>query len=500
MKHPYLDVLIVGAGLSGIGAACHLKEKCPNVRFGIVERRKRIGGTWDLFRYPGVRSDSDMFTLGYNFRPWTDTKMLADGPSIRRYIDNTAREYGVKRRIQFGLKVISQSWHSENKHWIVKAIDEATDEEHQFSTGFVFNCTGYYKYDSGYTPEIPGINQFRGDVIHPQHWPENYDYSGKRVVVIGSGATAVTLVPAMADKADHVVMLQRSPTYVATVPEQDLISRNLRRILPEMAVYRLARTRNILLQRAVYRLSLSKPKAMRRLLLATARRQLGPEVDMRHFQPHYNPWEERMCAVPKGDLFKVIREGQASVVTDHIEAVTETGVQLKSGAHIDADVLITATGLDLQLFGGARLEVDGREVHVADALMYKGLMLEGVPNMALVFGYTNASWTLKADIASEFVCRLLNHMRDIGARVVTPVDGQGSKTQMNFLNLRSGYVLRANDRLPRQGSRTPWQNLDDYLRDLPALRYGNLEDGHLRFEGSGIKRGRNRVFRKLLSA
>lgn len=284
------------------------------------------------------------------------------------------------------------------------------------------------------------------------------------------------------------------------MPEQDLISRNLRRILPEMAVYRLARTRNILLQRAVYRLSLSKPKAMRRLLLATARRQLGPEVDMRHFQPHYNPWEERMCAVPKGDLFKVIREGQASVVTDHIEAVTETGVQLKSGAHIDADVLITATGLDLQLFGGARLEVDGREVHVADALMYKGLMLEGVPNMALVFGYTNASWTLKADIASEFVCRLLNHMRDIGARVVTPVDGQGSKTQMNFLNLRSGYVLRANDRLPRQGSRTPWQNLDDYLRDLPALRYGNLEDGHLRFEGSGIKRGRNRVFRKLLSA
>ncbi|MBM1146006.1 NAD(P)/FAD-dependent oxidoreductase, partial [Alcanivorax sp. ZXX171] len=304
----------------------------------------------------------------------------------------------------------------------------------------------------------------------------------------------------MADKADHVVMLQRSPTYVATVPEQDLISRNLRRILPEMAVYRLARTRNILLQRAVYRLSLSKPKAMRRLLLATARRQLGPEVDMRHFQPHYNPWEERMCAVPKGDLFKVIREGQASVVTDHIEAVTETGIQLKSGAHIDADVLITATGLDLQLFGGARLEVDGREVHVADTLMYKGLMLEGVPNMALVFGYTNASWTLKADIASEFVCRLLNHMRDIGARVVTPVDGQGSKTQMNFLNLRSGYVLRANDRLPRQGSRTPWQNLDDYLRDLPALRYGNLEDGHLRFEGSGIKRGRNRVFRKLLSA
>jgi monooxygenase len=500
MKHPYLDVLIIGAGLSGIGAACHLKEKCPDVRFGIVERRKRIGGTWDLFRYPGIRSDSDMFTLGYNFRPWTDTKMLADGPSIRRYIDDTAREYGVKRRIHFGLKVLSESWHGENKHWIVKAIDEETGEEHQFTAGFVFNCTGYYKYDSGYTPDIPGLDQFRGDVIHPQNWPENYDYSGKRVVVIGSGATAVTLVPAMTDKAAHVVMLQRSPTYVATVPEQDLISRNLRRFLPEMAVYRIARTRNILLQRAVYRLSLSKPRAMRRLLLAAARRQLGPEVDMRHFQPNYNPWEERMCAVPKGDLFKVIREGKASVVTDHIDTVTETGIRLKSGDHLDADVLITATGLDLQLFGGARLEVDGREVHVADTLMYKGLMLEGVPNMALVFGYTNASWTLKADIACEFVCRLLNHMRDVGAQMVTPVDDDGCETELNFLNLRSGYVQRANDRLPRQGSRIPWQNLDDYLRDLPALRYGNLEDGHLRFEGNNIRHKKGGVLRQLLSA
>jgi len=499
MKHTYLDVLIIGAGLSGIGAACHLKKKCPSLRFGIIERRKRIGGTWDLFRYPGIRSDSDMFTLGYNFRPWTDTKMLADGPSIRNYIEDTASEYGVKRHINFGLKVLWESWNSEKNHWIVTAIDETTGEEHQFNAGFVLNCTGYYKYDAGYTPDIPGLDKFKGKLIHPQHWPEDYDYSGKRVVVIGSGATAVTLVPAMTDKASHVVMLQRSPTYVASVPEQDLISRNLRRILPEMTVYRMARTRNILLQRAVYRLSLAKPKAMRRLLLAAARRQLGPDIDMKHFQPHYNPWEERMCAVPKGDLFKVIREGKASVVTDQIDTVTETGIQLKSGDHLDADVLITATGLDLQLFGGAKLEVDGREVNVADTMMYKGLMLEGVPNMALVFGYTNSSWTLKADIASEFVCRLLNHMRGIGARVVTPVDEEGCATDLNFLNLRSGYVQRANDRLPRQGSKVPWQNLDDYLRDLPALRYGNLEDGHLHFEGN-TKRRKGGVLRGLLSA
>lgn len=500
MTHSYLDVLIIGAGLSGIGAACHLKKKCPNIRFGIVERRKRIGGTWDLFHYPGIRSDSDMFTLGYNFRPWTETKMLADGPAIRRYIEDTAHEYGVKRRIHFGLKVLSESWHSGKKHWVVTALDEETGEEHQFTAGFVFNCTGYYKYDAGYTPEIPGIDKFRGEVIHPQLWPENYEYSGKRVVVIGSGATAVTLVPAMADKAVGVVMLQRSPTYVASVPEQDLISRNLRRFLPEMVVYRMARTRNILLQRAVYRFSLSKPRAMRRLLLAAARRQLGPNVDMRHFKPSYNPWEERMCAVPKGDLFKVIREGKASVVTDHIDTVTETGIQLKSGERLDADVLITATGLDLQLFGGARLEVDGREINMADTLMYKGLMLEGVPNMALVFGYTNASWTLKADIACEFVCRLVNHMRDIGARVVTPVDEEGCVTSVNFLKLRSGYVQRADHRLPRQGSRIPWQNLDDYLRDLPALRYGSLEDGHLRFEGDNLRRKKDGVLSKLLSA
>ncbi|MBC7190791.1 NAD(P)/FAD-dependent oxidoreductase [Marinobacter sp.] len=500
MNHPYLDVLIIGAGLSGIGAACHLKKKCPDVRFGIVERRTRIGGTWDLFRYPGIRSDSDMFTLGYNFRPWTETKMLADGPSIRHYIDDTAKAYRVSEHIHFGVKVISEEWDSGKNAWTVTVLNEATGEEETFSAGFVFNCTGYYNYDAGYTPKIPGLNNFAGDVIHPQHWPEDYDYSGKNVVVIGSGATAVTLVPAMTDKAAHVTMLQRSPTYVASVPEQDLISKKLRQILPEMVVYRMARTRNILLQRTVFKLSMSKPKAVRRLLLASVRKQLGRDFDMKHFEPHYNPWEERMCAVPKGDLFKVLREGKASVVTDHIERVNKTGIKLKSGETLPADVIITATGLDLQMLGGAAVRVDGKDVNIAESMMYKGLMLENVPNMAMVFGYTNSSWTLKADIASEFVCRLLNHMRDIGAEKVMPVDDEDCGTDLNFLNLRSGYIQRANDRLPRQGDRAPWQNLHDYLRDLPALRYGNLNDGHLQFEGPHLHSQKRGFLQQLLGS
>lgn len=500
MKHRHLDVLIIGAGLSGIGAACHLSRKCPDLRYGIIERRQRIGGTWDLFRYPGIRSDSDMFTLGYNFQPWTDTKMLADGPSIRRYIENTADQYRVKKHIRFGLKVISSEWDSRKNRWTVTALNEESGEHETFTAGFLFNCTGYYNYDAGYTPKIPGIGRFGGEVIHPQQWPENYDYSGKRVVVIGSGATAVTLVPAMADEAAHVTMLQRSPTYVATVPEQDLVSRNLRRFLPEMAVYRMARARNILLQRTVFKLSISKPKTIRRLLLAAARKQLGPDFDMKHFTPNYNPWEERMCAVPKGDLFKVLREGKASVVTDHIDSVTKTGIKLKSGEILPADIIVTATGLDLQMFGGATLSVDGKEINIPDTMLYKGLMLENVPNMALVFGYTNSSWTLKADIACEFVCRLLKHMKSIGADKVTPVDNEHCGTDLNFLNLRSGYIQRADDRLPRQGSKLPWQNLNDYLRDLPALRYGDLEDGKLHFEGVNLHGTRRSLVQQLLGS
>ena len=484
MNHPHLDVLIIGAGLSGIGAACHLSRDCPELSYGIVERRKRIGGTWDLFRYPGIRSDSDMFTLGYNFRPWTDTKMLADGPAIRNYIERTAKEYSVSERINFGRKVTDYEWDSKQRRWTVSAVNEETGSEEKFTAGFLFSCTGYYNYDAGYTPDISGIDQFKGEVIHPQHWPENFDYTGKKVVVIGSGATAVTLVPAMTDKAEHVTMLQRSPTYVASVPEQDLISKNLRKILPEMAVYRMARARNILLQSAVYKVSISKPKPVRKLLLTAAKKQLGKNFDMKHFEPSYNPWEERMCAVPKGDLFKVLREGKASVSTDQIARITKTGIKLESGELLRADVIVTATGLNLQMLGGAGVRVDGKDVNISETLMYRGLMLENVPNMALVVGYTNASWTLKADLACEYVCRLLKQMKKLGADTVIPVDEEGCGTDLNFMNLRSGYIQRANDHLPRQGRKAPWQNLNNYLRDLPALRFGKLQDGYLRFQRS----------------
>lgn len=487
MSQAQFDVIILGAGLSGIGAACHLKSSIPGIKLAIVERRERVGGTWDLFKYPGVRSDSDMFTLGYDFRPWTDTKLLADGPSIRQYIEDTADEYGVRGDIHFGHRITKLSWSSKDRFWTVTAVKEnaSQPEEVSLTAQFVYGCTGYYKYDAGYTPSLPGVEQFKGDVIHPQHWPDNYDYSGKRVVVIGSGATAVTLVPAMTDKAAHVTMLQRSPGYVVSIPERDLITENLRRVLPEALTYRLARVRNVVLQRAVFDVCRRAPKTMRRVLLASVRKQLGSKVDISHFEPRYNPWDERMCAVPKGDLFSALRDGKASVVTDHIDSFTETGIRLKSGRELEADIVVTATGLDLQLLGGAEYVIDGRELNLHDTLMYKGIMLEGVPNFALVFGYTNASWTLKANIANAFVVRILQEMRRTGADMVVPEDDEGCVAEENFLNLNSGYIRRANDRLPRQGTKRPWQNLQNYLLDVPALRYGNLHDGYLRFYRNG---------------
>lgn len=483
MPNKHVDVLIIGAGLSGIGAACHLTRKCPDRSYAIIERRERIGGTWDLFRYPGIRSDSDMFTLGYNFRPWTEPKVLADGPSIRQYIADTAKEYDVTQHIHFGRKVLTANWSSERKRWELETENEKTGEKETFSANFLFSCTGYYNYDKGYKPDFPGEKDFKGQIIHPQHWPEDLDYTGKKVVVIGSGATAVTLVPAMADKAEHVTMLQRSPTYIATVPEVDPISVKMRRFLPEMAVYRLARARNIGLQRFVYRMSQERPNVMRRALLAAAKRQLGPDVDMQHFSPKYNPWDERLCAVPNGDLFKTVRRGDASVVTDHIETFTKNGIRLKSGQELEADIIITATGLDLQMLGGVKGTVDGKEVSVTDTMIYKGAMLKDIPNMSMIFGYTNSSWTLKADIVCEYICRLLNYMKETGAEVAIPRDLEGCATDDNFLGMQSGYIQRAGDRLPRQGSKAPWKVVQNYLADLPKLRYGKIDDGTLEFQG-----------------
>lgn len=481
MSNNHFDVLIIGAGLSGIDAAVHLTRKCPNHTYAILERRERIGGTWDLFKYPGIRSDSDMFTLGYSFKPWTQSKVLADGASIREYVEDTAKENGVTRHIRFGRKVMTANWSSDEKRWTVETTHEETGEKESFSANFLFSCTGYYNYDQGYRPDFPGEESFKGEIIHPQHWPEDLQYQGKKVVVIGSGATAVTLVPAMAAKGAKVTMLQRSPTYVATVPEVDPISEGLRRFLPDMAVYRLGRARNIGIQRMVFKLAKRRPKLVRRALLAAARRQLGDDFDMSHFRPSYNPWDERLCAVPNGDLFKSLRKGESEVVTDHIERFTENGILLKSGKELEADIIITATGLNIQMLGGVQGTIDGKSVHPSQTMVYKGAMLKDVPNLAMIFGYTNSSWTLKADLVCEYVCRVLNHMDKTGAQTVIPRDKEDCQSDGNFLGMQSGYIQRANNELPRQGTKAPWQVIQNYFYDLPRLRYGSVEDDVLEF-------------------
>ncbi|MFP5431234.1 MAG: flavin-containing monooxygenase [Gammaproteobacteria bacterium] len=479
MSIEHFDVLIVGAGLSGIGAAVHLTKECPGKTYAILESRNAIGGTWDLFRYPGIRSDSDMFTLGYNFKPWTNPKAIADGHSIREYIRETSREHGVDKHIRFGHKILKSSWSSDDAVWTVDVERADTGKTVQYTCNFLFMCTGYYKYDAGYTPHFEGRDRFKGQIIHPQHWPENLDYSGKKVVIIGSGATAVTLLPAMADKAAHVTMLQRSPTYVVSIPEKDPIANSMRRFLPEKLVYRVTRAKNVSLTLGFFNLAKKRPKPIRRLLLAQVRAQVGKDFDMKHFTPSYNPWDERLCAVPNGDLFKVLRKGQGSVVTDHIETFTETGIQLKSGQHLDADIIITATGLDLQILGGMQVLMDGQPIDMTQRLNYKGIMFEGLPNIAMIFGYTNASWTLKADISSEYVCRLLNTMDKKGMRQCTPRNTDPSVVPESFVDMRSGYIQRALAKLPKQGNKAPWKVYMNYFLDLPMLRYSPIEDGSM---------------------
>jgi cation diffusion facilitator CzcD-associated flavoprotein CzcO len=482
MAVEHVDVLIVGAGLSGVGAACRLTRECPDKTYAILERRERMGGTWDLFRYPGVRSDSDMFTFGYNFRPWNETKVLADGPSIRQYVVDTAAEYGVEEHIRYRTKVTKAGWSSEQSCWTVDARDEATGRTKRFTADFLIACSGYYNYDEGYRPAFPDEEAFAGPIVHPQHWPEDLDYRGKKVVIIGSGATAVTLVPAMADDAAHVTMLQRSPTYILSLPARDTISERLRRVLPDAVVFRLARRRNITIQRALYGLARSRPGVVRSLILKGAQRQLRGTSDLKHFTPKYDPWDQRLCIVPDGDLFKVIRDGKAEIVTDRIKRFTTTGVELESGAELEADIIVTATGLNVQLLGGAELEVDGEPLPLNQSVTYKGVLLEGVPNAALVFGYTNASWTLKADLAAEYTCRLLNHMDAHGYTQVVVHATEADRGPDSVLGtLNSGYVRRGNDRLPRQGIGGPWKVRNDYLRDAPLLRRGTIDDGVLEF-------------------
>ncbi len=485
----HVEVLIIGAGISGIGAACHLTREFPKRTYAILERRQAIGGTWDLFRYPGVRSDSDIYTFGFNFRPWLGTKVLADGSSIRDYVTATAEEYDVPRRISFGRNVVRMSWSSAAGRWRVEAVREADGSTEVWTCDFLICGTGYYDYDQGYRPELPGEHEFGGTLIHPQHWPEQLDYTGKRVVVIGSGATAVTLVPALAEKAGHVTMLQRSPGYIVALPAVDKISQSLRKVLPANVVYRLARWRNIALQRGLYAFARRRPDTMRKLVHNGARKHLGEDTDLRHFTPKYQPWDQRLCIIPDGDLYRVIRAGAADIVTDTIDTFTTSGIRLDSGAELSADIVVVATGLQVQLLGGAELVVDDAPVELSRRLLYKGVLAEDVPNAAIVFGYTNASWTLKADIASDYVIRLLRHMDAHGYTQVVARADPGERTDESMMSsLSSGYVQRGNAVLPRQGKRAPWRMLNNYLRDAPLLRHGRIEDGILQFSRAPVRR------------
>ena len=485
MAAEHFDVLIMGAGLSGIDAAYHLQKLCPDKSYVILEQRERIGGTWDLFRYPGIRSDSDMLTMSYSFRPWTHPRAISPGDDIRNYITDTARDEGIDRNIRFRHTIQRASWSSSDARWTVEAVRKSANGQAESATvtcNFLFSCAGYYRYSSGYLPEFPNTGRFQGRMFHPQAWPADLDYSGKRVLVIGSGATAVTLVPAMAKTAAHVTMLQRSPTYVISMPEQDRIANALRRVLPETWAYRLSRWKNVAFMTALYQLCQRFPNFFKKRLLKQVREHLGEQYDVAtHFTPRYRPWEQRMCLVPDADMFEAIKSGRASVVTDQIETFTEKGVLLKSGRELEADIVITATGLALETLGGIELSVDGNRVEPGKTLAYKGVMMSGVPNLASVFGYINASWTLKADLICNYVCRLLNFMDRKGVRQVTPKSGGESPVAAFIENFTSGYIQRAVASWPKQGARKPWRVYQNYFRDAISLKWAPVDDGTLEF-------------------
>jgi len=469
----HLDLLIVGAGISGIDAAWHLARRLPAKSWAILEARDAIGGTWDLFRYPGVRSDSDMYTLGFPFRPWRGDRSIVDGPSIRAYVEETARESGIERHIRFGAKVVRADWSSAEARWRVE-----TEAGRRYSAGFLYLASGYYDYDRGYRPEWPGEADYRGRIAHPQFWPEDLDHAGKRVVVIGSGATAVTLVPAMAETAAKVTMLQRSPTYIVARPARD-------RLAPKLGPA-LTRWKNVLLAMFFFNRARKKPARVKRAILDLAAKDLPPGYDIgRHLTPSYNPWDQRMCLIPDGDLFAAIRAGKVAIATGAIERFTATGIRLEGGEEIDADIIVTATGLVVKLFGGIALSVDGEPVNPAERLSYQGVMLTGVPNMAVVFGYTNASWTLKSDLAARYVCRLLRHMDRRGYAVCTPQPPPEPFERLPMLDFSSGYVKRAEGSLPKQAAKGPWKVHQNYLRDLVALRLGRIDSRAMAFRKAG---------------
>lgn len=482
MSTEHFDVLVIGAGISGIAAGYHLQTNCPDRTYAIIERRDTIGGTWDFFRYPGIRSDSDMYTLGYSFRPWTDPKAIADGPSILRYVKETAKEFGIDKKIRYGHHVKQASWSTADARWTVETERTDTALPCSFTCNFLFMCSGYYNYDQGYTPEFAGTEQFQGRIVHPQQWTDDINYTDKRVVVIGSGATAVTLVPEMAKTAAHVTMLQRSPTYIVSAPSEDPMANWLRRFLPSKLAYSVTRWRNVLFGAYVFWFCRRFPERAKAFILGRVRAALGPDYDVeQHFTPTYNPWQQRMCLVPDSDLFNAIKAGQASVVTDHIDTFTQGGLRLRSGKELEADLIVTATGLNLQLLGGLDVMVDGEKVEFSKTLTYKGVMFSNVPNLALAIGYTNASWTLKCDLTCEYVCHLLNHMQAKGYDQCCPRPDDADIKPEPLLDFTSGYIQRAIDTFPKQGPKVPWRSYQNYMLDVWTVAYGSIADGTLDF-------------------
>jgi cation diffusion facilitator CzcD-associated flavoprotein CzcO len=478
----HFDVIVIGAGISGIGAGYHLQTKCPEKSYAILEGRDTIGGTWDLFKYPGIRSDSDMYTLGFSFFPWKEKEAIADGPSILKYLDETSKKFNIDKKIKFNHYVKDASWCSEKSIWTLKVEDKNLMDTVTISCNFIFMCSGYYSYEKGYTPDFDGINEFNGKIMHPQKWDTSIDYSDKEVIVIGSGATAVTLVPEMAKDAKHVTMLQRSPTYVVSAPQQDPLAIFLQKYLPSKLSYFIVRWKNILRQQWYFRLCKKNPKRVKDFIINQVRKSLGHDYDVdKHFTPNYNPWDQRMCLVPNGDLFKSIRKKQTSVVTDTIDKFTATGIKLESGKTLAADLIVTATGLNLEICSNINLKVDGKDINLPDTVTYKGMMFSGVPNLVSTFGYTNASWTLGADLTSEYVCRLLNYMKKSSIKKCCPEANSKIENNDDWLNLTSGYIKRSKDIFPKQGKRSPWTNNQNFLKDIFQIRYGKINDGEIKF-------------------
>jgi cation diffusion facilitator CzcD-associated flavoprotein CzcO len=490
MTATHVDVLVVGAGLSGIGAGYRMQTRTPGKTYAILEARHAIGGTWDLFRYPGVRSDSDMFTLSYPFRPWTNPKSIADGPAIVNYIRSTAAKYRIERHIRFGHRVVRASWSTQDARWTVDAEHDGSTVT--FTCSFLYLCSGYYSYTGGHVVEFPGQSDFAGPVVHPQQWPADLDYAGKRVVIIGSGATAVTLVPAMADAgAAHVTMLQRSPSYVVARPTADPMADRLRSLLPGHLAHRAIRGRNVVMSTLFYQMFRRLPERSATMLMAGVEKAVEGAIAVDpHFKPKYNPWDQRMCLVPDGDLFRVIRERKADVVTDRISRFTASGIELVSGATLPADVIVTATGLRMVAFGDIEMSVDGEVVKAHDTTVYKGMMFSGIPNLAWCVGYVNNSWTLRADLTTQYVCRLINHMARHGYDYCVPaVSESDADDGRPLLDLTSGYIQRAAAVMPHQGTRQPWRHRQNYLVDLATMRLRRVNDGAMRFGRSGIRAG-----------